>query len=91
MATQGMTGNVEFQPLRHDEDRGELAERGQPAQPQDRIQTDIAARMAEIGGGNVGHAGSLAARASRSQIARGSEPHVAACGAVRSPSMVDLM
>ncbi len=61
MATQGMTGNVEFQPLRHDEDRGELAERRQPAQPEDGIETDIAARMAKIGGGDVGHAASLAA------------------------------
>ena len=66
----GNDGDVEFQPLRHDEDRGELAERRQPAQPQDRIETDIAARMAEIGGGNVGHAGSLAARRRDHKFAR---------------------
>ena len=56
----GNDGKVEFQPLRHDEDRGELAERRQPAQPENRIQTDIAVRKAEIGGCDVGHCGSLA-------------------------------
>ncbi len=61
MATQGIDRDVEFEPLHHDEDRGELAEHREPAQPQDRIQTDIAARMAKIGGSDVGHAGSLAA------------------------------
>ena len=58
----GNDGKVEFQPLRHDEDRGELAERRQPAQPEDGIETDIAVRKAEIGGGDVGHCGSLAVR-----------------------------
>src|SRR6202022_4888164 len=52
--------DVEPEPLRHDEDGGKLPEHGEPAQPQDRIQPDVAARMAKIGGGNVGHAGSLA-------------------------------
>ena len=64
----GNDGNVEFQPLRHDEDRGELAERRQPAQPQDRIQTDIAVRMAEIGGGDVGHCREFSRAGARSQI-----------------------
>ena len=59
----GNDGEVEFQPMRHDEDRGELAERCQPAQPEDRIETDIAVRKAEIGGVDVGHCWSLAARA----------------------------
>ena len=57
-ADDGDAGNhrdVEFEPLRHDENGGELAEHGEPAQPQDGIQTDIAARMAKIGGGDVGH------------------------------------
>ena len=67
MATQGMTGRSNSSPWRHDEDGGELTERGEPAQPQYRIQTDMAARLAEIGGGNVGHFNSLAARL-RSQI-----------------------
>jgi hypothetical protein len=51
---------LEFQPMRHDEDRGELAQRRQPAQPEDGIETDIAVRQAKIGGGDVGHRGSLA-------------------------------
>ncbi|MGY3693983.1 hypothetical protein ACVIGA_004063 [Bradyrhizobium sp. USDA 3240] len=59
MMTQGTIGNVEFQSLGHDEDRDELAERGEPAQPQDRIQADIAAGLAEIGS-EVGHLWTLA-------------------------------
>ena len=57
----GNDGNVEFQPLRHDEDRSQLAEGCEPAQPQYRIQTDMAARLAKIGGGNICHAPSLPA------------------------------
>ena len=58
----GYHRDVEFEPLHHDEDGGELAQHRQPAQPQDRIQTDIAARMAEIGGGDISViSGSLAA------------------------------
>src|SRR5215218_2285526 len=48
--------------MRHDEDRGELAERRQPAQPEDGIETDIAVRKAEIGGVDIGHIWSLALR-----------------------------
>src|ERR1700687_3751274 len=54
--------NVEFEPLNHDKNRGKLPERGEPAQPQDRIETDMAARMAKIGGSNFGHEASLRAR-----------------------------
>ena len=68
MVTQGIDGDVEFQPLGDDEDGRELAERRQPAQPQDRIQTDIAVRMSKIGDGNVSHVGSLAAQGRRRQI-----------------------
>ena len=66
----GHHGNVEFQPLCHDEDRGELAEHRQPAQPQNRIQTDIAVWLAEIGVCSVGHAGSLAVRRHDHKFAR---------------------
>jgi hypothetical protein len=52
----GRDRDVEFEPLGHDENRRELAEHGEPAQPQYRIQPDIAARMAKIGGGHFGHA-----------------------------------
>ena len=73
-ADDGEAGNhrdVEFEPLRHDENGGELAEHGEPAQPQDGIQTDIAARMAKIGGGDVGHSGSLAAQGRDHKFASG--------------------
>jgi hypothetical protein len=40
--------NVEIETLHDEENRGELAEGGQPAQPQDGIKTDIALRMAQI-------------------------------------------
>jgi len=66
----GNDGKGEFQPMRHDEDRGELAECCQPAQPENRIETDIAVRKAEIGGGDVGHDWSLAARACDHKFAR---------------------
>jgi hypothetical protein len=39
--------------LLDDEDGCELAEHGKPAQPQDRVQPDMRARFAEIGGGGV--------------------------------------
>ena len=55
MVTQGTTVDVEFEPLHHDENGGELPEHGEPAQPQDRVEADIAARMAKIGGGDFGH------------------------------------
>ena len=42
--------DVEFESLHHDENGGELAEHREPAQPQDGVQTDMAARMAKIGG-----------------------------------------
>jgi hypothetical protein len=51
----GHDRHVELEALSHHEDRRELAERGKPAQPQDRIQPDRAPRMAEVGGGNFGH------------------------------------
>ena len=72
-ADDGEAGNhrdVEFEPLRHDEDGGELAEHGEPAQPQDGIQTDMAARMAKIGFCEVGHGGSLAVRGPDYKLAR---------------------
>jgi hypothetical protein len=53
--------DVEFEALHHNENGRELAEHREPAQPQYRIQTDIAARMANIGGCNFGHIGSLSA------------------------------
>ena len=45
--------------MRNDEDRRELPQRCEPAQPQDGIQPDVAARMAEIGGIDVGHSSKL--------------------------------
>ena len=54
--------DVELEPLHHDENGGELPEHGEPAQPQDRVEADIAARMAKIGGGDFGHGGTLPAR-----------------------------
>jgi len=63
-ADDGHTGgdlDIEFEPLDHDEDGDELAEHGEPTQPQYRVQTDIAARMTKIGGGDVSHSLSLAA------------------------------
>ncbi len=73
----GNDGKVELEALHHDEDGGELAEHGEPAQPQDRIQTDIAARVAEIGGGDVGHSTSLAAQGRDHKFAM---PETAAMG-----------
>ncbi|MEY9444996.1 hypothetical protein ABIE82_002444 [Bradyrhizobium diazoefficiens] len=49
--------DVELQPLRHDEDRGELAEHREPAQPQDGVQADMPLRGAKVGSGNFGHVG----------------------------------
>ncbi|MGY3462563.1 hypothetical protein ACVWW5_008013 [Bradyrhizobium sp. LM3.4] len=49
--------DVEFQPLRHDENRSELAEHREPAQPQDRVQADMPLRGAEVGSGNFSHVG----------------------------------
>ena len=51
MLTQGTIGDVELEPLRHDEDRGELAQHREPAQPQDGVQADMPLRGAEVGGG----------------------------------------
>jgi hypothetical protein len=70
-------GNVELQPVRHDEDRGELAERRQPAQPQYRIETDMAEWMAKIGAGNFSHSATLAAQR---------RDHKFACFELLSPS-----
>ena len=58
----GHDRHVEFEPLRHDEDRGELAQHREPAQPQDGVQADMTLRMAEVGIGDVGHVRSLAVR-----------------------------
>jgi hypothetical protein len=66
----GNHGKLETQPLRHDEDRGELAERRQPAQPQYGIETDVAARMAKIGSRNFSHPRSLAAQRHDHKFAR---------------------
>ena len=46
---------IEVEPLLDDEDGRELPEHREPAQPQDRIQPDMRARFAKIGGGGVGH------------------------------------
>ena len=81
----GDDGKLEFQPLPHDEDRGELAERSQPAQPQDRIETDIAVSKAEIGGCNVGHCGSLAVWKRDHKFARFSGPHPSRRGQGAAP------
>ena len=45
----GHDRQVEFEALHHDEDRRELAQHGEPAQPQDGVQADMALRMAEVG------------------------------------------
>ena len=60
---------IEIEPLHHDKNSRELAEHGKPAQPQNRVQTDIAARMAEIGGCDVGHCGEFSRALRGSQIA----------------------
>ena len=73
MVDAGDDLDVEFEPLHHDENGGELAEHGEPAQPQDRIQADIAARMAKIGGGDVGHAGT----SSRARLRTTNSPWIA--------------
>ncbi len=52
---QGISGSSKSSALLDDEDGRELAEHGEPAQPQDRVQPDMRARFAEIGGGGVGH------------------------------------
>jgi hypothetical protein len=39
--------DVELQPLRHDEDRCELAQHGEPAQPQQGVQADVSLRGTE--------------------------------------------
>lgn len=49
--------DIELQSLRYDEDRGELAQHREPAQPQDRVQADMPLRVAEVGGGKFGHIG----------------------------------
>ena len=51
----GNQRQLEIEPLLDDEDGRELAEHGEPAQPQDRVQPDMRARFAKIGGGVVGH------------------------------------
>src|SRR5262249_1616746 len=50
---------IQIEALHHDEEGGELSESREPAQPQDRVQTDIAPRMAKIGGADIGHGGML--------------------------------
>jgi hypothetical protein len=51
--------------LLDEEDGRELPECGEPAQPQNRVQSDLAARETKIGGGGIGHQHfrNLAARA----------------------------
>ena len=51
---------IEFEALHHDENGRKLPERGEPTQPQNRVQTDIALRVAKIGGGDIGHGAMLA-------------------------------
>src|SRR5277367_4136345 len=41
--------DIEFKTLLDDEDSRELPKRGEPAQPQNRVQTDLAARETKIG------------------------------------------
>ena len=65
----GNDRNVEFESMRDDEDRRELPQRCEPAQPQDGIQPDIAARMAEIGGVDVGHSSKLSRAENGPQMA----------------------
>ena len=47
--------------LRDNEDRRQLSQCRKPAQPQDGVQTDMAARMAKVGRIDIGHAAILAA------------------------------
>ena len=81
----GDHGNVKIQSLRHDEDRGELAERRQPAQPQYCIKTDMAARMAKVGVGNFGHSASLAVWRRDHKFARSLRPNHAGPPAAGHP------
>jgi hypothetical protein len=72
-ADDGNTGDnrdVELEPLHHDENGGKLAKCREPAQPQDCVQTDVAARMSKIGGGNFGHIGTLAAQGHDHKLTR---------------------
>ena len=62
MRKAGDDRKFEIESLGDNEDRGELAEHRKPAQPQNGVQADIAARVAEIGSGYIGHFCSLSAR-----------------------------
>ena len=75
----GNDRQIEIQPLGNDEDGGELAEHRKPAQPQNGVQTDIAARVTEIGGSYIAHVLQLIRPIPRSQIGKQArEP--CACG-----------
>ena len=47
----GHHGHVEFQSLHDDENGGELAQHGEPAQPEDGVEADVAMRVAEVEAG----------------------------------------
>src|SRR5262249_32139864 len=86
--------NVEFQPLRHDEDGGELAEHRKPAQPQDRIQADMSLRMAKLGSGNFSHIGQLGTAFSGHKHGGSHNPTgytscACRCNSRRTPSMTE--
>ncbi len=55
---------VEFQSLHDDENGGELAQHGEPAEPQDGVEADLALRMAKVEAGVIGHGRSLASHRS---------------------------
>ncbi len=69
MVEAGHDRHVEFEALRHHEDGHELAQRREPAQPQDRVQPDAPLGMAKLGSSrDFGHGSQISRVACRSQM-----------------------